>query len=135
MSDSVQPYGQQPTRLLCPQDSPGKSTGVGCQFLLHYVLEVLNFVRCYCLYLFINNHIIISFILLVSCSVSSIQFSCVRLCDPMDCSTPGLPVHHQLLELAHTHVHQVGDAIQPFHPLSSFSPPAFNLSQHQGLFQ
>ena len=48
---------------------------------------------------------------------------------------PGFPVHHQLLELAQTHVHQVGDAIEPFHPLSSPSPPAFNLSQHQGLFQ
>ena len=57
------------------------------------------------------------------------------LCNPMDCSTPGLPVYYQLLELAQTHVHWVGDAIQPSHPLSSASPPAFNLSQHQGLFQ
>ena len=54
---------------------------------------------------------------------------------PHLCSTPGLPVHHQLLELTQTHVHQVGDATQPSHPLSSPSPPAFNLSQHQGLFQ
>ena len=53
----------------------------------------------------------------------------------MDCSTPGFPVHHQLLELAQTHVHWVTDAIQPSHPLSSPSPPAFNLSQHQGLFK
>ena len=53
----------------------------------------------------------------------------------MDCSTPGLPVHHQLPELTQTHVHWVGDVIQPSHPLSSPSPPAFNLSQHQGLFQ
>ena len=53
----------------------------------------------------------------------------------MDCSTPGFPVHHQLLKLAQTHVHWVGDAIQPSHPLLSPSPPAFNLSQHQGLFQ
>ena len=53
----------------------------------------------------------------------------------MDYSTPNLPVHHQLLEFTQTHVHRVGDAIQPFHPLSSPSPPAFNLSQHQGLFQ
>ena len=53
----------------------------------------------------------------------------------MDCSTPGFPVHHQLLEFTQTHVHQVGDAIQPSHPLSSPSPPAFNLSQHEGLFQ
>ena len=68
---------------------------------------------------------------------SSIQsLSHVRLCDPMNCSMPGFPVHDQLLELAQTHhVHRVCDAIQPSHPLSSPSPPAFNLSQHQGLFQ
>ena len=66
----------------------------------------------------------------------SVQFlSHIWLCDPMDCSTPGFPVHHQLLELAQTHVHQVGNAIQPSHPLSSPSLPAFNLPQHQGLFQ
>ena len=53
----------------------------------------------------------------------------------MNCSTPGLPVHHQLLESTQTHVHRVGDAIQPSHPLSSPSPPAPNPSQHQGLFQ
>ena len=66
---------------------------------------------------------------------SSVTQSCLTLCLPMDCSTPGLPVHHQLPELAQTHVHWVSDAIQPSHPLSSPSPPAFNLSQHQGLFK
>ena len=66
---------------------------------------------------------------------SSVAQSCPTLCDPMECSTPGLPVHHQLPAFAQSHVHQVGDAIQPSHPLSSPSPPAFNLSQHQGLFQ
>ena len=60
--------------------------------------------------------------------------SCPTLCDPMDCSTPGFPVHHQIRELAQTHVHQVSDAIQLSHPLSSPSPSAFSLSQHQGLF-
>ena len=65
---------------------------------------------------------------------NSVAQSCTTLCDPMDCSTPGFPVHHQLPELTQTHVHRVGDAIQPPHPLSSLSP-AFNLSQHQGLFQ
>ena len=71
------------------------------------------------------------------CSVqfSSVTQSCPTLCDPMDCSRPGLPVHHQLLEPTQTHVHRVGDASQPSHPLSSPSPPAFNLPQHQGLFQ
>ena len=69
---------------------------------------------------------------------SSVQFSsqsCLNLCDPMDCSTPGLPVHHQLQEFTQTYVHWVSDAIQPSHPFSSTTLPAFNLSQHQGLFQ
>ena len=61
--------------------------------------------------------------------------SCPTLGDPMNCSTPGLPGHQQFLELTQTHVHWVGDAIQPSHPLSSPSPPVFNLSQHQGHFQ
>ena len=71
------------------------------------------------------------------CSVqfSSVTQSCLTLCDPMDSSMPGFPVHHQLLELAQMHVHRVSDAVQPTHPLSSPSPPAFNLSQHQGLSQ
>ena len=67
------------------------------------------------------------------------QFSsallCLTLCSPMDCSMPGFPVHHQLLELTQTHVNRVSDAIQPSHPLSSPSPPTFNPSQHQGLFK
>ena len=66
---------------------------------------------------------------------SSITQSCPTLGNPMDCSMPGFPVHHQFLELAVTHVHQVGDAIQPSHPLYSPSPPGFNLAQHQGLFK
>jgi len=64
----------------------------------------------------------------------SVAQLCLTLCDPMDCSTPGFPVHHQHLELAQTHVHRVSDAIQPSHPLSSPSLPAFNLSQQQGSF-
>ena len=71
-----------------------------------------------------------------SVQFSSVQLiSCVWLCYPMDCSTPGLPVHHQLPEFTQTHVRWVGDAIQPSHPPLSHSPPAFNLSQHQGLFK
>ena len=68
-------------------------------------------------------------------SVSSVTQSCPTLCDPMNCSTPGLPVHHQLPEFIQTHVHWVSDAIQPFYPLSSPSPPDPNPSQHQSLFQ
>ena len=68
-------------------------------------------------------------------SVSSVTQSCLPPCNPMDCSTPVFPVHQQLPELAQTHVRWVGDTIQPSYPLLSPSPPAFNLSQHQGLFQ
>ena len=66
---------------------------------------------------------------------SSVTQPCPTLCNPMNRSTPGLPVHHQLLEFTQTHVHWVDDAIQPSYPLSSPSPPAFNLSQHQGLLK
>ena len=66
---------------------------------------------------------------------SSVAQSCLTICEPMDYSTPGPPVHQQLPELDQTHVHRVSDAIQPSRPLSSPFPPAFNLSQHQGLFQ
>ena len=76
----------------------------------------------------------------ISLNIYSVQFSsvpqsCPTLCDPMNYSTPGLPVHHRLPESTQTHVHQVGDAIQSSHPLSSPSLPALNLSQHQGLFK
>ena len=77
---------------------------------------------------------------LIFVSVTSFQFSstaqsCPTLCNPMECSTPGFPVHHQLPELTQTHVHQVSDAIQPSHPLPSPSPFSYNLSQHQGLYK
>ena len=75
------------------------------------------------------------FLLTTNSFFSSVTQSCLTLCNPMDCSMPGLPVHHQLLEFTQTHVHRVGDAIQPSHPLSSLSPPAFSLSQRQGLFK
>ena len=70
-----------------------------------------------------------------SVQFSSVTQSCPTLCNPMNRSTPGLPVHHHLQESTQTHVHWVGDAIQPSYPLSSPSPPAFNLYQQQGLFQ
>ena len=70
-----------------------------------------------------------------SVQFSSVAQSCPTLCDPVNCSTLGLPVHHQLLEFTQTHVRRVSDAIQPSHPLLSTSPPALNLSEHQGLFQ
>ena len=77
--------------------------------------------------------------IMASGPISSVQFSsvtqsCPTLCDPMNCSMPGLPVHHQIPEFNQTHVHRVSDAIQPAHPLLSPSPPAPNPSQHQSLF-
>ena len=95
VSDSVRPNRRPPTRLLCPWDSPGKNTGVGCHFLLHV-------------------------------SISSVQFSpqsCPPLCNPMNRSMPGSPVHHQLPEFTQTHVHRVCDAVQPSHPLSPLLLP------------
>ena len=73
--------------------------------------------------------------MILTLAFSSVVQSCLTLCEPMNCSTPGLPVHHQLPEFTQTHAHQVGDAIQPSHPLLSPSPPAPNSSQHQSLFQ
>ena len=70
----------------------------------------------------------------ISLHFSSNTQLCLTLCEPMDCSTPGFLVHHQLLEFTQTHIHLVSVAIQPSHPLSSPPPPTFNLSQHQGLF-
>ena len=70
-----------------------------------------------------------------SVQFSSVAQSCLTPCKPMNSSTPGLLVHHQLLEFTQTHVRRIGDAIQPSHPLSSPSPPAPNPSQHQSLFQ
>ena len=78
----------------------------------------------------LKNHLLSS-----SAQLSSVTQLCLTLCDPMNCSTPGLPVHNKFPEFTQTHAHQVGDAIQPSHPLLSPSPPAPNPSKHQGLFQ
>ena len=94
--------------------------------------QSLSIVFCCCCFLVLSYHLKISFFGLQFSS--SAPQSCPTLCDPMDCSMPGLPVHHQLPEFAQTHVHLVSDAIQPSHPLLSPSP-ALSLSQHQGLFQ
>ena len=110
------------------------------------MLEITNVFldsRCYQMFFLsdrpiwlILEKIVVKHSILKNYWFGSVQlFSCVWLCDPMDCSAPGFPVHHQLPELSQTHVHRVGDAIQPSHPLSSLFSPAFNLSQHQGIFQ
>ena len=86
-------------------------------------------------FFFFDIELYILFIYFGLVQFSSVAQSCSTLCDPMNCSTPGLPVHHQLPEFTQTHVHRVSDAIQPSHPMSSPSPPAPNPSQHQSLFQ
>ena len=92
------------------------------------------------MYVFIYTYIICIYFVHIMCvfisdQIRSVVQSCPTLCDPMNRSTPGLPVHHQLLEFTQTHVQRVSDAIQPSHPLLSPSPPAPNPSQHQSLFQ
>ena len=108
-------------------------------------LFILSQMEIFHSFLWLNNiplyssvpHLLHPFIYWLALSVqfSSVAQSCPTLCDPMNHSMPGLPVHCQLPESSQTHVHRVGDAIQPSHPLLSPSPPALNLSQHQGLFQ
>ena len=90
-----------------------------------------------CIFKFVSQCFVVYSACLLTPSVqfSSVTQSCLTLCEPMGCSLPGFPVLHRLPEFAQTHVHWVGDAIQPSHALSSPAPPAFNLAQHQGLFQ
>ena len=85
--------------------------------------------------LILNYTVKAAFTLSTAFQFSSVAQLCPTLCDTMNHSTPGFPVRHWLLEFTQTHVHQVGDAIQPSHPLSFPFPPALNLSQHQGLFK
>ena len=153
MSNSVRPHRRQLTRLPHPWDSPGKNTGVSCHFLLQCMkVKSESEVAQSCPTLSdpmdcslpgssvhgifqarILDWVAISFSR-ISHQFSSVQFSpqlCPTLCDPMNCSTPGLPVCHQFLEFTQTHIHRVGDAIQPSHPLSSSSSSGPNPSQHQ----
>ena len=154
MSDSLQPCGRQHARLPFPSLSPGVCSN-SCPLMLsnHLILHcplllvpsVFPSIRVFsresalhvrwpkCCSFSISPYNEYSG--LVSFQFSSVAQSCLTLCNPMDCSTPGFAVHHQLPELAQTHVHRVSDAIQPSYPLTSPSPPAFNLFQHQGLFR
>ena len=100
--------------------------------IAHFFLALNNNPLSECTTVYLSNDLLKDILVDSSWSVAK---SCLTLCEAMDCSRPGLPVHHQLLELAQTHVHRAGAAIQPFHPLSSPSPPALNFSQHQGHFQ
>ena len=104
-------------------------------FLLCWLIIMLQFSKSWNVLEFFLRFLLLSTHDYPSVQFSSVTQSCPTLCDPMDYSTPGLPVHQQLPELTQTHVHWISDAIQPSHPLSSPSPPVFSLSQHQGLFQ
>ena len=125
MSDSLSPHGLQHTRLPCPSPSPGACSNScllsrWCHPTISYSVDPFSS----CLQSFP-----------ASVQFSLVSQSCPTLCDPMNCSMPGLSGHHQLSEFTQTHVHRVGDAIQPSHSLFSPSPPAPNPSQHQSLFQ
>ena len=135
MSDSVWPHRQQSTRLPRPWDSPGKNTGVGCHFLLQCMKVKSESEVTQSCPTSQPHSVQFSSVQFSSVQFNSVTQSCPTFCDPMNRSTPGLPVHHQFLEFTQTHVHWVSDAIQPSHPLLSPSPPAPNPSQHQGLFQ
>ena len=131
--------------LLCPWDSPGKNTGVGCYFLLQGIFPTQGsnpgLLHCrqmlYHFFHTLSKPSLCSFQVysIVIQLFSSVAQSCLTLCDPMNCRTPGLPLHHQLPDFTQIHVHRVGDAIQPSRPLSPPSPPGPNPSQHQSLFQ
>ena len=151
--DSLWPYGLQHSRLPCSSPAPGAcSNSCSLNRWCHPTISssrplllppsIFPSIR-----VFSNESVLHirwpedwSFSFSFSPSNESVQFSsviqlCPTLYDPIDCRMPGFPVHHQLLELAQTHVHGVGEAIQPSHPLTSPSPPTLNLSHHQGLFQ
>ena len=128
----LRPHGLQPARLLCPWDFPGKNIEDDCHFLLQGIFSISDRTHVSCLAgrFFTTEppgkpNSVFQF--------SSVAWSCLTLFDPMDYSTPDFPVLHQLPELTQTHVHRVGDAIRPSHPLSSPSPPIFNLAS--GSFQ
>ena len=137
ISDSLPPHGLKNTRPPCPSSST-KVWPSCCPLIwqCHKTVSSSGTLFSFCsqsfpaLGTFPGNHLFTSLQ-----SVTSVAQSCPTLCDPMNCSTPGLPIHHKFLEFNQTHAQRVSDAIQSSHPLSSPSPPTFNLSQHQGLFQ
>ena len=136
LSDSLQPYRLQPARILSLWNSSGTSTRAVCHFLLQgiFLIQGSNSLLLHLL-LWLPDSLPLYHLGNPKTFISSVAQSCPTLCDPMNSSTPGLPVHHHLPEFTQTHVHRVRDAIQPSHPLSSPSPPAPNPSQHQSLFQ
>ena len=136
MSDSFQYHGLQQDRLPCLSLTPKVySNSCSLSWWCHPTISApvipfssrFQFFQCASLFKWVSSSHSVQF--------SSLSQSCPTLCDPMNCSIPGLPVHHQLTEFTQTHIHRAGDAIQPSHPLSSPSPPSPNPSKHQSLFQ
>ena len=123
--DAIKCYSQYVSKSGRPSSRHRTGKGQSSQFSRKVVLKNVQTIR----------QLHSSPILVSSFQFSSVTQSCPTLCNPMNHSTPGLPVHHQLPEFTQTHVHRVSDAIQPSHPRSSPSPPAPNPSQHHSLFQ
>ena len=129
-----QPPKMKRTLSICPQDQAKRiSSDYHFQTSVFRVTHLSHLERKVPLHEFREKSRPEQFLLIIQ--FSSVAQLCLTLCNPMDSYMPGLPVHQQLPEFAQIHVHQVDDAIQPSHPLSSPSPPTFNISQHQGLFQ
>ena len=129
--------GLKPAKLLCLWDSPGKDIGVDSHAFLHGIFLTQGLNPC-ALWLLHCRHILnhwATWEALQCHSFCSVTHSCSTLCDPIDCSTSGLPVPHHLPKFAQVHLHPIGFAVQPSHPLMPPSPSALNLSQHQGFFQ
>ena len=136
MSDSLRPHEPQHARPPCPSPTPGVySNSSPWSRWCHLTTSSSVIPFSSCLQSFPASGSFQMSQLFASVQFSSVAQLCLTLCDPMDCSTPGLDVRHQLPEFTQTNVHWVSDAIQPAHPLSSPSHPAFSLSQHQGLFK
>ena len=136
VSNSFQYHGLQQDRLPCLSSTPKVySNSCSLSWWCHPTISApvipfssrFQFFQCASLFKWVSSSHSVQF--------SSLSQSCPTLCDPMNCSIPGLPVHHQLTEFTQTHIHRAGDAIQPSHPLSSPSPPSPNPSKHQSLFQ
>ena len=138
MSNFLRLHGLQHTRLPCPSPTPRACTNSCESNQWFHPTNLSSVIPLSFWYWLVKANLLI--LLLKWTSTEVLQFSSVAqlyptLCDSMDCSTPGLPVHHQLLESIQTQVHWVSDAIQPSHRLSFLSPPTFSLSQHKGLIQ
>ena len=150
VSDSLWPHGLQHARPPCPSPTPrvysnscplswwchptiSSSVVPFSSHLQSFPASCLDYCKSFLSFFRAKGHDLLQSSLNIATCLCSVTQLCLTLFDPMDCSMPGFPIFHHLRELVQIHVHWVGDAIQPSHPLSSPSPPAFNHSQHQGI--